>query len=168
MQMWWHGLRCVAIKMGTRGERVMWKRRSCHDWWSETGWGASFSFFPPPDSHSTPIWGGEGRRGSEALPRSHKLQKRMSGQTKWTWKVVLNKGKLVQKCMKSQTAANGFKLNHSTFCTPLWMCIWNTLPQRLPQVHRDGADRVVWELPTQVQATFPTEVFAKGSITSHC
>lgn len=47
--------------------------------------------------HLTPVWAGEGRGRSEASPRPHKLQKCMSGQTKWSWKVVLNRGKVGQK-----------------------------------------------------------------------
>lgn len=57
--MWWHGLGCVAIKMGTSDveETLSWLM----EW---NGWCASFHL-SPLDWHSTAIWG---RGGSEASP----------------------------------------------------------------------------------------------------
>lgn len=163
--MWWHGLRCVAIKTGTRGERVMWKRRSCHDWWSEAGWGASFLFF-----FSIPI-----QLQSEAVEAvKHCLahlhtqihtnhKKCTSGQTKWTRKKYpWIKVNLCRKWL------NASKWN-VPFCTKLYSCIY-----------KNHEPRGCWEFKVMEPVTwsgvahsgsdhFPNRnMVGKGSITSHC
>lgn len=65
----------------------MWKRRSCHDWWSETDWGASF--LPPPFNSNTRQWRPQrqwsiGSHKRTHTTKTHEWSNKMNLE-KWCW-----------------------------------------------------------------------------------
>lgn len=144
--MWWHELRCVAIKMETSDleEKLSWLM----EW---NGWSASFHL-SQLDWHLIEIRDSAGRRGSEASPwycaKCRKWSNNMTRALEWVQQSA-------EKVSKHKTVAK-YKLDDA-------LAMLNSITVYIKHGPRGWCEGrlCVLDLPTQVQATFPVKIWVE-------
>lgn len=141
--MWWHGLGCVAIKMGTSDieEKLSWLM----EW---NGWGASFRFPPLPALNSNLRQCRSQRQWSVTCLILRKMLEVVNNMT-WALECFLQSAAHVLEYRKwlnvhymmvyAKLIIVHVKHGHRSWCEYMQLC--------------------AVDLPTQVQATFPVEIW---------
>lgn len=150
--MWWHGLGCVAIKMGTSDmdEKLSWLME-------RKGWGASFRFPPLPALNSNLRQWRPQRQWSVTLFDT--AQNAGNGQTIW----------LGHWSASNKSTANVWE--HRTWLNIHYMMTYTELiivhVKHGPRGCCEYMKRFVVDLPTRVQATFPVEIWLERGQYQH-